>query len=110
MTQTNGSPVWSSTHSLPSRMPPSSTDVSRSACRSIASAGLAVEEDRQVVRPGHLVRQAGPAAVAVGPPAPLGLAILHVLEDDLVVAQGRSPRDAAVRPSPRARSSGSVPD
>ena len=38
VTQTNGAAVASSTHSLPSKMPPSSTDVSASACRSMASA------------------------------------------------------------------------
>ena len=107
MTQTNGSPVWSSTHSLPSRMPPSSTDVSRRACRSMASAVMRSRKIGRSSGPGTSYARHGPAAVAVGPAQPLGLAIPHVVEDDLVLAQRRCliPLTSSVlqrlRPSPR---------
>src|SRR5262249_43055244 len=48
---------------------------------------LAIEIDRQIDRIGRLVCQTGPAAVAIGPAATLGFAILYVVEDDVVVAQ-----------------------
>ena len=53
--------------------------------------GPPVEEDRQVARPRDLVVEAGEAAVAIRPTGLPGLAILDLLEDDVVNAQGRSP-------------------
>ena len=100
MTQTNGSPVWSSRHSRPSRMPPSSTDVSRRACRSMASAGLRSRKIGRSLGPGDLVGDAGPPAVAVGPAHPDRLAVADLAEDDLVAAQGVVSLDRR-RPRPR---------
>ena len=63
----------------------------QSACRSIASAVRRSRKIGRSIGAGDLVGQAGEAPVAVRPRQPLGLADLHLAEDDLVAAQGPSP-------------------
>ena len=62
-----------------------------------------IEEDRQVGRAGNLVGQAGVAPIAVGPEQPLRLAVLDLVEDDLVAAHPLSPQPRAAARSPARR-------